>query len=365
MISEQLLSYPALPQKAVREGEFRFAAVGLAHGHIYGICDGLLSAGATLDWVYEEDSALLEPFKARFPWVRVARSYEEILEDRSLKMVASAAIPSERCSIGIKAMESGMDYLCDKAPFVTMEALAAARDAVKRTGKKYAVFYSERLGSESGEYAGLLIDRGVIGDVINVIGLGPHKHHISPRAPWFYQRKTSGGILIDIGSHQFEQFLHYTKNKSARIDSARIANYANREHPEFDDFGDCSLTGENGATGYFRTDWFTPNSFPAFGDGRTVILGTEGYIELRKYHDVSSSGSNTVLISNHEGTECRSVTGKIGFPFFAKLIRDCLDRTENAMTQEHTFAAAELAVRAQLCAVDLTPRGEKGMLRRS
>ena len=202
----------------------------------------------------------------------------------------------------------------------------------------------------------MLIERGVIGRVINIIGLGPHKHHISPRDDWFYTRKQSGGILIDIGSHQFEQFLYYTGNKSAKITSARIANYANPEHPEFDDFGDCSLTGENGATGYFRTDWFTPDSFPAFGDGRTVILGTDGYIELRKYHDAAKGEGEVVLVSNHEGTECFSVKGKIGNPFFSKLIRDCLDGTDNAMTQEHTFAAAELSVMAQLAAEDLLPR---------
>ncbi len=354
MISEHLLAYPALPERVVKEGEFPFAAVGLSHGHIYGMCEGLLAAGATLTWVYEQDEALLKAFRTKFPNVRVARCYEEILEDRSLRLVASAAIPSERCSIGIQAMECGKDYLCDKAPFVTAQALSDAKAAVERTEKKYSVFYSERLGSESGEYAGLLIERGAIGRVINVIGIGPHKHHISPRAPWFYRRETSGGILIDIGSHQFEQFLHYTGNESARIDSARIANYANGAHPEFDDFGDCSLTGENGATGYFRTDWFAPDSFPAFGDGRTVILGTEGYIELRKYHDVSSGARDVVLLSNKEGTECRSVAGKIGLPFFGRFIRDCIERTETSITQERVFAAARLSVEAQLSAVDIT-----------
>jgi len=356
MISEKLLAFPALPEKAAKEGEFPFAAVGLAHSHIYGICKGLIEAGATLSWVYDEDKALLDAFRAKYPQVRVARSYEEILEDRSVKMVASAAVPSERAPIGIRAMESGKDYLCDKAPFVTMEALESARQAVRKTGKKYSVFYSERMGSESGEYAGMLIRRGAIGRVINIIGLGPHKHHISPRAPWFYRRETSGGILIDIGSHQFEQFLYYTGNKTAHIDSARIANYANQEYPEFDDFGDCSVTGENGATGYFRTDWFTPDSFPAFGDGRTVILGTEGYIELRKYHDAATKEREAVLISNHDGTEYLSVAGKIGNPFFSALIRDCIEGTENAATQEHIFAAAELSVRAQMMAKDLSQR---------
>ena len=359
MIKESLLAYPAPLGSAVKTGEFCFAAVGLAHSHIYGMCAGLIAAGATLTWVYEEDAALLTAFCKKYPTVRVARCYEEILSDPRVALVASAAIPSERAAIGITAMRCGKDYLCDKAPFVTAEALEEARRAVLETERKYAVFYSERCGSESGEYAGLLIERGAIGRVLNVTGLGPHQHHISPRAPWFYERRASGGILIDIGSHQFEQFLYYTGNERAYINNARIANYANPEHPEFDDFGDCTLTGENGAVGYFRTDWFAPSSVPAFGDGRTVILGTEGYIELRKYHDAATGARDVVLISNADGTECRSVAGKVGTPFFYHLIRDCIDRTETAMTQEHTFAAAALSIEAQRVAVDVSPVGHR------
>ncbi len=357
MISERLLAYPALPERVVKEGEFPFAAVGLSHGHIYGMCEGLMEAGATLSWVYEENEALLAAFHRRYPHVRVARCLDEILEDQAVKMVASAAIPSERCPIGLRVMASGKDFFADKAPFVTLEALESARRAVKETGKKYAVFFSERCANESAVYAGYLIERGAIGRPVNVIGMGPHKlHNGETRGEWFYRRETSGGILIDIGSHQIEQFLYYTGNESAQISSARIANYAHAEHPEFDDFGDCSLVGENGASGYFRVDWFTPTPFPAFGDGRTVIVGTEGTIELRKYHDPATGQSDLVILSNKDGTECRSVRGKVGLPFFGQLIRDCLDRTETAMSARHAFTAAELCIRAQEAAIDLTSR---------
>lgn len=357
MISERLLAYPDLPTPAVREGEFPFAAVGLSHSHIYGMCEGLLSAGASLSWVYEEDEALLSAFLKRYPHVRAARCLDEILEDKTVKMVASAAIPSHRCPIGLRVMASGKDFFADKAPFVTMDALEAARQAVKETGRKYAVFFSERCANESAVYAGYLIERGAIGRVLNVIGIGPHKlNNGERRGEWFYKRETAGGILIDIGSHQIEQFLYYTGNESAEISHARIANYAHAEYPEFDDFGDCAVTGKNGASGYFRVDWFAPEAFPAFGDGRTVIVGTEGTIELRKYHDPSTGLSDLVVLSNKDGCESRSVKGKVGLPFFGQLIRDCIDRTERAMTAEHAFTAAALCIRAQEAALDLTPR---------
>ncbi len=355
MTDESLFAFPEKPQVRVQKGEFRFAAIGLAHGHIYGMCEGLEKAGAELACIWDEDRELVDRFLQRFPGTRVAESEAEILKDPGIKLVASADIPSRRCPLGIRVMESGKDYVCDKAPLTSEEQLCAARECAARTGRRYFVFYSERTGSEAGVYAGLLIDRGVIGRVVNVIGTGPHKLFGSEkRGEWFYKRETQGGILIDIGSHQLDQFLAYTGNTKAKITSSRIANFAHREYPEFDDFGDCSIVGENGATGYFRVDWFTPDGVKTFGDGRTLIVGTEGYIELRKYTDIGvSDDRDNVIVATNDGVRKMCVTGKVGLPFFFDVINDCLDRTETAMTQTHAFYCAELSLAAQTSALDV------------
>jgi len=354
MISKELLSLPKKAGRVVRDGEFPFAAVGLSHGHIYGMCRGLISAGATLKYVYDEDMSLVADFLKRYPEVTVAKSLDEVLSDNDIKMVASADIPSKRCPLGIKVMEAGKDYFADKAPLVTLEQLDAARAAVKRTGRKYAVYYGERLGSECGMFAGTLVERGAIGRVINVIGMGPHKlSNGEKRGEWFYRRETQGGILIDIGSHQIEQFLHYTGNIRATVSASRIGNYNHKYYPEFDDFGDCNLIGANGATGYFRVDWFTPLGVKPFGDGRTLIVGTDGYIELRKYTNIGTEdiGDNMIIATN-DGVETLNVNGKIGLAYFGQLILDCLEGTERAMTQEHAFYSAELSIIAQNAAFD-------------
>ena len=70
---------------------------------------------------------------------------------------------------------------------------------------------------------------------------------------------------------------------------SRIANYVHPQYPELDDFGDCAINGANGTTFYFHVDWFTPDSLRTWGDGRTIIIGTKGYIEIRKYVDVGAA----------------------------------------------------------------------------
>lgn len=202
------------PQPVVQPGEFVFAAAGLDHGHIYGMCNGLIEAGATLKWVYDPDSTKLDKFVRQYPQVKIAPTLETLLTDDEVKLVAGAAIPNERCALGIKVMDAGKDYFTDKVPLTTLEQLAAAKEHALRTGRKYAVYYSERLHVESAVFAGQLVRDGAIGQVIQTLGMGPHREG-KGRPDWFYEKERFGGILCDIGSHQIEQFLFYTSNSDA------------------------------------------------------------------------------------------------------------------------------------------------------
>lgn len=339
------------PNPVVEKGAFPFAAVHLDHGHIYGMCNGLLETGGNLAYVYDPDPQKVEGFVKRFPGVRVARSLDEVLDDPEVKLVAAAAIPDERGPLGIRVMDAGKDYFTDKAPFTSLEQLEAARLKVQETGRKYAVYYSERLHVECAVLAGELIHEGAIGRPLQVIGMGPHRLNAPSRPAWFFQKEKYGGILCDIGSHQIEQFLFYSGVADARVVSARTENFNNPEYPELEDFGEASLVADNGASNYFRVDWFTPGGLSTWGDGRTFILGTKGYIELRKYVDVARTGTGDHLyLVNGEGEQHLELSGRVGYPFFGQLILDCLNRTENAMTQVHAFKAAELCLRAQVLA---------------
>lgn len=337
------------PKAVCEPGEFVFAAAALDHGHIYGMCNGLVEAGGMLKYVYDPDPARAEKFRAAYPQVRVVPALDAILDDPAVRLVAGAAVPSERCALGLRVMDAGKDYFTDKTPLVSLPQLELARRKVAETGRKYAVYYSERLHVESAVFAGQLIEEGAIGRVLQVIGLGPHRLAAESRPAWFFEKARYGGILCDVGSHQIEQFLHYAGAEDARVVSARVANYDHKEYPELEDFGDATLTADNGATGYFRVDWFTPEGLGTWGDGRTIILGSKGYIELRKYLDVARDPApDHVYLVDGEGERRFDVAGQVGFPFFGELIRDCLDRGEKAMTQEHAFKAAELCVRAQM-----------------
>jgi predicted dehydrogenase len=344
-------------QPVVKPGEFVFAAAYLEHGHIYGQCNGLIEAGATLKWVYDADPKKVEAFCAKYPGVQVASAFDEILLDPAVRLVAAAAIPNVRGAIGCRVMQAGKDYFTDKTPFTGLDQLAEARRVAAATGRKYMVYYSERLHVECAMHAGDLVHGGAIGKVIQVIGLGPHRiGDKAGRPAWFFDRSRYGGILCDIGSHQIEQFLFYSGATDATVTQAAIGNFGNPDTPELEDFGEASLAGNNGTSNYFRVDWFTPPGLGTWGDGRTVILGTKGYIELRKYIDVArDKAGDQLYLVDAKGEQHLSVAGQVGFRFFGEFILDCLNRTEVAMSQAHAFKAAELCLKAQAAARRIAP----------
>ena len=339
----------AAGEKVVGPGEFVFAASHFEHGHIYGQIRGLRNAGGTCKWVYAEDESQLEPIRDLLDdGTRVASDFNEVLDDPEVRLVTSAAVPRDRAAIGFRVMDAGKDYFTDKSPFTTPEQLEQARAKVAETGRKYMVCYSERLLNEAAWHAGELVRDGAVGRVLQVLNLAPHNLAKHKRPDWFFDKDAYGGILTDIGSHQFEQFLHFTGAADGEVLSARVENFANPDTPGLEDFGEANLRLDNGASAYCRLDWFNPAKSRTWGDGRTFVLGDKGYLEIRKYVNVChEDGGNRIFLVNDSVEEEIACKGRVGFPFFGRLILDCLNRTETAMTQAHAFKAAELSMRAQ------------------
>lgn len=337
--------------KVVNDGEFYFAVAHLDHGHIYGQTNGLIDAGASLKYVYDPDPARVAEFVRRYPQAEAISDFQTLLDDPSIQLVAAAAIPNQRATIGIKVMRAGKDYFTDKSPFTSLQQLEQVRQVVAETDRKYMVYYSERLHNDAAWRAGELIAGGAIGRVLQVVNLAPHRLAKPSRPEWFFDKQQYGGILTDIGSHQVEQFLTYANCRDATLNFARACNLNNPDRPGLQDFGEISMTGDNGCSFYTRVDWFTPEGLSSWGDGRTFIVGTEGSLELRKYLDVArqTPSSKLILVNAKEEQEIECLD-QSGFPFFGQLILDVIHRSENAMTQAHAFKAAELSLRAQLLA---------------
>jgi predicted dehydrogenase len=336
---------PATPEPAARHS-IRFAVIGLDHAHIYSMTDALIRGGGRLVSFFAADPAQIAAFRARYPAATLARGEAEIIEDRNIQLVAGAPVPDLRAPLGIRAMRAGKDFLGDKPAITTLAQLALVRRAIRETGRKFAIMYSERLEVRAAIKAGELVDQGAIGRVVQTINIAPHRVSPASRPAWFWDKARYGGILTDIGSHQAEQFLYYTKSNRAHVVAAQTGNIAHADHPLFEDFGDMMLTG-NGGTGYVRVDWYTPDGLPTWGDGRLFLLGTEGYIELRKYVDVAGRpGGNHLIIADRNAVRYMDCS-QVHLPFGPQFVTDIVERTSVAQDQDQALLAAELVLTAQ------------------
>ena len=327
----------------------RFAALGLDHRHIYGMAENMQDVGGEFaGWWTKGDPGTLDGFNKRFPEVIERRfdDYRELLEDESIDLILIAAIPCDRAALAIEAMQHGKDVMVDKPGCTTQQQLDAIKACVAETGRIWSINFSERFEVASVTKAAELVQQGAIGKVVQTAGLGPHRLNRATRPDWFFNKPSYGGIICDIASHQIDQFLYFTGSEDAEVTMASVGNFANPDDPGLQDFGQLSLTSDQGH-GYIRVDWYTPDALPTWGDGRLTILGTEGYIELRKYVDVAREDTTDHLYLVN-GTRCEHIDCRnAGYPYFANLANDIRNRTETAMPQAHCFKVMELALKAQ------------------
>jgi predicted dehydrogenase len=352
----RVIEESALPAQTEEPPKYhiKFAVCGMSHDHIYGMIGAMQRGGGEMvvAWGGEDDK--LAAFAKRYPGVKIVKTQDEILNDPSVQLVLSSQIANERAPLGIRVMNHGKDFLSDKPGMTTLEQLAEVRKTIAETKRIYGILYSERLEVKASVYAGVLVQQGAIGKVIQTINIAPHQiiqgkgdaGGGTPRPEWFWNPDQYGGILCDIGSHQVDQFLFYTGSKQAEVVESQIANVRHPDRPSFQDFGDMVLRGERGL-GYVRLDWFTPDGLGTWGDGRLFILGTDGYIEVRKYTNVAEThlGNNLFIVDAKQARyiDCNNMP----LPFGPEFVADIVNRTHIAQDQDQCLLAAELVIKAQ------------------
>ena len=336
------------------KNHIKFAVCGMSHDHIYGMIGAVQRGGGELVAAWAGEDGQDCHLQEAFPDVKMVATQDEILNDPSVQLVLTSQIANERAPLAVRAMKHGKDFLSDKPGMTTLAQLAEVRKTIAETKRIYAIMYSELLEVKAAVYAGELVRQGAIGKVIQTINIAPHQiiQHGgdagggAQRPEWFWNPEQYGGILCDIGSHQVDQFLYYTGSTQAEVVESQIANVRHPKHPQFQDFGDMVLRGNKGF-GYVRLDWFTPDGLGTWGDGRLFILGTDGYIEIRKYTDVAvkHQGNNLFIV---DGKQARYIDcNQMPLPFGPQFVADIVNRTHLAQNPEECLLAAQLVIEAQ------------------
>jgi predicted dehydrogenase len=328
----------------------RFAVVGLDHRHVYELTQHLIDAGLDCAgyWPVTTNPHVLRGFRKRFPGLTAVAERERLMDDPATGLIVTATIPSERAALGVEAMRRGKDVLTDKPGITTRADLARVQRVVAETGRRFIVAFGERWQSPASVTAHALVRDGAIGRLVSVTSMAPHRLNRATRPDWFWQARTNGSILVDIGCHHIGSFLHLTGREEVRIVRAAVRSVAPERTPvpDFQDWGEMVLENDV-ACGSMQVHWFTPDGLADWGDGRAFILGTEGYIELRKNLDIAGRpGGQHLFLVNNPRTEHIACEG-LPVDTFRNFVADLRERSERAMTQSHCFAVCRLAPEAE------------------
>ncbi len=195
-----------------------------------------------------------------------------------------------------------------------------------------------------------VVDSGELGRLVSAAGFRPHRLSPEGRPRWMFNDRKYGGVIVDLLCHDIDLFLWLARARPERV-SAREGSF---RHRGIADCGAVFLELKGGVTGLFRADWLTPRAYPAHGDCRFFVAGTEGSAELRFAGDpLNVGGSELIVYSDHRAPEKAELPSD--FPsFYEELARfveggpePVLRSREVIESMRATVAARESAEKAR------------------
>lgn len=318
-----------------------FGVVGLEHLHVFELVDGLCAAGA-VPMAHTGGDSLSDAYAA-WQTASVATDMAGVLADDRIQLVVLAGVPSTRADAAVAVLETGRSVLSDKPGVTTVAQLDRVRDTAERNPGRWWVLFSERFGVPAVRAATSLARDGAVGEVVHVSGAAPHRGALDQRPDWFFDPARAGHLLVDLGSHQVDQFLAATGAATAQVVGAAAGNVAAPDHPAFCDIAEVSLAAGD-ARGYHRVDYLEADGFPAWGDVRLVITGTSGRLEVRTPVVDGTAGSPELWLTDHDGHRRVDVDPTPTWP--TELLADLADGGERLMSREHPVTVTDVCLRA-------------------
>jgi predicted dehydrogenase len=319
--------------------------IGIEHLHVFELVDGLVSAGCTAV-AHVSDPGPLPDAYAAWQSGSDATDIDGVLADPRIHMVVLAGVPCLRAGAAQAALIAGKHVLSDKPGVTSAAQLDEMRKVVEATDRRWWVLFSERFGTPAVMEAVALARSGRVGRIVHVQGAAPHRGSLDLRPDWFFDRDQVGGILVDLGSHQADQFLAVTGATGDEVEvvAASAGNVGAPDRPGLEDIGEMVLAAP-GVRGHHRVDYLEADGFPTWGDVRLVITGSGGRIDVRApIADDGTAGPASVWITDDVGVHRHDHAPTVTWA--ADLLADLADGGERFMTRRHPFDVSGITLRA-------------------
>ncbi len=253
--------------------ELHIAIIGLGRmGKIYARTIAEM-AGARLYAVATIDAAEEADFLADYDVAFTFESADEIFRRIEVDAVVIATPTNTHSELVLKAAAAGKAVFCEKPLALTLEDTRAILDGVERAGIPLQVGFMRRFDRR---FAGAkaAIDAGRIGRPVSFKGVG--RDPICP-PPELADPKHSGGLIIDMGIHDFDLARWMMKSEVERVSAVGTTAVCDELRSVGDlDNAVVNLGFTNGAIGNVEV---SRNAFYGY-DVRAEVLGSEGAVRV-------------------------------------------------------------------------------------
>lgn len=322
----------------------QFSVIGCQHAHIGIFISEMLELGYSCAGIYEEEqNGLSRALSDKFG-IPLARSKEELLGG-SVAVVGCAAINDEKIDV-IELCESrGKHVMVDKPAAVSEDGLQRLKAVAGRGNIQIGMLLTERFHPAIYTLK-KQIEQGALGDIVTVGMRKPHRLDAAARPAWFFSKKQSGGILIDLLVHDFD-LLRWLTGKEIGSVGGYVGKTIMPEHPTFYNTASVQVLMEDDIVAQLYTDWHSPVGSWTWGDGRIFVTGTESFVELRLQGD-PLVGRDPVVIRSTNGESVDSLSA-LQPP--CTITEDFMRRIaggDSIITHDDIVKATEATIRADL-----------------
>ena len=200
------------------------AFAGFRHGHIWGLYDKVLqSEDVQIVGCCEEDAAVRKSIEDSKGISFAYNTYEELLKDEKVEVVAIGDYFSKRGGMIIEALKHGKHVICDK-PICTdlheleeIERLSLERQL--QVGCLLDLRYMAQVKTVKA-----MIQNGELGEIHIISFTGQHCLDYENRSKWYFEEGKHGGTINDLAIHGMDLVRFITGKNLTRINCAKTWN---------------------------------------------------------------------------------------------------------------------------------------------
>lgn len=258
------------------------AFAGFRHGHIFSLYEAAKKhSDLILLGAWEADSQAKEAAEKQGVTFTYD-SFDALLQDDSVEIVAIGDYYGTRGSLAIRALEAGKHVIADKPLCTGLHEAKQIQELAEK--KNLAVGIMLDLRDDTAVLtAKTAIESGLLGKINNIIFEGQHPLLYGIRPDWYFEKGKHGGVINDIAIHGIDLIRQFTHSEVAEVLASRCWNFFATQAPEFRDSAQFMLRMENGAGILADVSYAAPStqgySHPSYWHFR--VWGERGLLDFR------------------------------------------------------------------------------------